>query len=164
MDKIQLIIGYGTGRCGTSSLAHLLNLQPDCDIRHEAEGLHWWPILTDYLKIRDELKERLKHNKVVGNIGYMWLQYVSRIVEEFSDVNLIHIWRKEEEVVESFWKRYQDRLNADFVKVGKDSLKEMQKEHNGLVATPIRYNSKLKEAPKKGKSIFKYAKSSLKIM
>jgi chromosome partitioning protein len=44
-------------------------------------------------------------------------------------------------------------------KICKDSLKEMQEEHNGLVATPIRYNSKLKEAPKKGKSIFKYAKS-----
>jgi len=45
-------------------------------------------------------------------------------------------------------------------KICKDSLKDMKKEHNGLLSVPIRYNSKLKEAPKKGKSIFSYAKNS----
>jgi chromosome partitioning protein len=45
-------------------------------------------------------------------------------------------------------------------KICKDTLLDIRKEFNGLASEPIRTNSKLKEAPKKGKSIFSYAKSS----
>ena len=45
-------------------------------------------------------------------------------------------------------------------KICRESLAEMQNEFGGLVSYPIRVNSKLKEAPKFGKSIFSYAKSS----
>ncbi len=45
-------------------------------------------------------------------------------------------------------------------KIGRSSLKEMEDIFPGIVALPIRMNSKLKEAPKYGKSIFKYARSS----
>lgn len=49
-----------------------------------------------------------------------------------------------------------DRRN----KICKETLSEMEKEFNGRVSSPIRVNSKLKEAPKFGKSIFSYARSS----
>lgn len=45
-------------------------------------------------------------------------------------------------------------------KICKETLAEIQAEFNSLASNPIRINSKLKEAPKKGKSIFSYAKSS----
>ena len=45
-------------------------------------------------------------------------------------------------------------------KICKATLSEMKNEFNGLVSSPIRVNSKLKEAPKYGKSIFSYARSS----
>lgn len=45
-------------------------------------------------------------------------------------------------------------------KICKETLAAMRTEYGSLVGTPVRYNSKLKEAPKHGKSIFKYAKSS----
>ncbi|MFH1063607.1 MAG: ParA family protein [Candidatus Woesearchaeota archaeon] len=45
-------------------------------------------------------------------------------------------------------------------KICKDTLKDINEQFNGLTSNPIRMNSKLKEAPKKGKSIFKYASSS----
>lgn len=45
-------------------------------------------------------------------------------------------------------------------KVCKETLKAMNKEFYGLVADPIRINSKLKEAPSAKKSILDYAKSS----
>ncbi len=45
-------------------------------------------------------------------------------------------------------------------RICRDSLQEMQQLFPGIVAEPIRMNSKLKEAPKQGKSIFKYARSS----
>jgi chromosome partitioning protein len=49
-----------------------------------------------------------------------------------------------------------DRRN----KICKQTLSEINERFNGTASTPIRMNSKLKEAPKKGKSIFKYARSS----
>ena len=45
-------------------------------------------------------------------------------------------------------------------KICKETLSIMKKEFGRLVSVPIRQNSKLKEAPKYGKSIFSYAKSS----
>ncbi len=45
-------------------------------------------------------------------------------------------------------------------KICKDTLVQIQTEYPELTSYPIRYNSKLKEAPMKGKSIFAYAKSS----
>jgi len=41
-----------------------------------------------------------------------------------------------------------------------ETLTDMQNEYTQLLSYPIRINSKLKEAPKYGKSIFSYAKSS----
>ncbi|MEM4263815.1 MAG: ParA family protein [Candidatus Woesearchaeota archaeon] len=45
-------------------------------------------------------------------------------------------------------------------KICKQTLVEIKNEFENLVSTPIRINSKVKEAPKHGKSIFSYAKSS----
>ncbi|MBW3015270.1 ParA family protein [Candidatus Woesearchaeota archaeon] len=49
-----------------------------------------------------------------------------------------------------------DRRN----RICKDMLAEMKEKFDGLVSDPIHNNSKLKEAPRKGKSIFKYARTS----
>ena len=45
-------------------------------------------------------------------------------------------------------------------KASKQTLVDMEQRFPGLVSNPIRNNSKLREAPRYGKSIFKYAKSS----
>ncbi|MBU0460702.1 MAG: ParA family protein, partial [Nanoarchaeota archaeon] len=45
-------------------------------------------------------------------------------------------------------------------KICKDTLGKIKQTYDGLSSVPIRMNSKLKEAPKYGKSIFAYAKSS----
>jgi chromosome partitioning protein len=45
-------------------------------------------------------------------------------------------------------------------KICKESLEEIRKGFNGEVVAPIRVNSKLKEAPRSGTSIFDYSKKS----
>ena len=45
-------------------------------------------------------------------------------------------------------------------KICKQTLAEIKNEFGSKTSSPIRMNSKIKEAPKHGKSIFKYAKSS----
>ncbi|MBN2567761.1 ParA family protein [Candidatus Woesearchaeota archaeon] len=49
-----------------------------------------------------------------------------------------------------------DRRN----RICRDTLADVQNDHPELTSYPIRINSKLKEAPKAGKSIFSYARSS----
>ncbi len=49
-----------------------------------------------------------------------------------------------------------DRRN----RICKDTLRDINERFETLTSLPIRMNSKLKEAPKKGKSIFRYARSS----
>ena len=51
-------------------------------------------------------------------------------------------------------------LHDKRTRICKNTLAEMEKNYNGVVSNPIRVNSKLKEAPMHGKSIFSYAKSS----
>jgi len=46
-------------------------------------------------------------------------------------------------------------------KICKETLQAIQNEHPKVTSYPIRMNSKVKEAPKYGKSIFGYAKSSI---
>lgn len=45
-------------------------------------------------------------------------------------------------------------------KICKQTLHEIQETFGSITSNPVRMNSKIKEAPKQGKSIFKYAKSS----
>lgn len=45
-------------------------------------------------------------------------------------------------------------------KICRETLAELQHQFNSLTSAPIRTNSKLREAPKYGKSIFSYARSS----
>lgn len=46
------------------------------------------------------------------------------------------------------------------VKSCKESLKEIETHYPHLISNPIHFNSKLKESPRHGKSIFNYARSS----
>ena len=109
----QFIFGYGTGRCGTQSLAHLLNLQQNSCVSHEMQGIHWWPVFSNYVGVKKRLAIReAKKYDLVGDIAYGWIQYIPQVIEDFPNAKFIHIWRDKDEVVESFWKAMQDRINA----------------------------------------------------
>jgi hypothetical protein len=96
------LIGYGVGRCGTKSLAHLLSSQGGVTAYHEAMPLHWLPS-PGYGSAIDWLKHI--NNDVVCAVGYYWLKYVPMVVRELCPVKFVHIWREKEEVVESFWNK-----------------------------------------------------------
>lgn len=106
----SIIIGIGTGRCGTKSLAHLLNIQPDSNVTHEAGHLHWFPALGNYEPVWEELIDRKE--SVVGDVGYAWIQYLGRAHEDFDNLKVVYIWRDPDEVIESFWRRNRDRVEA----------------------------------------------------
>ena len=77
--------------------------------------------------------------------------------------------KKMTEIVEEINKAYGNNAKITKViptlfdrrnKICKESMAEIMNEFAEVTSTPIRMNSKIKEAPKHGKSIFKYARSS----
>lgn len=100
------------GKCGTTSLAHLLDSQPDSCFSHEMQGTHWFEIFSDYQRVKKNLLKRAESNCFVGDVSYAWAQYTNRIIEDFPDVKFINLWRDKEETVESFWKGNQNRVEA----------------------------------------------------
>lgn len=110
----QYIFGLGTGRCGTASLANLLNSQKDSHVWHENTGLHWWPVVANYEITKERLLERGKEFKYVGNVAYYWIQYIQHVVTDFHNPKFIYLWRDKEEVIESFWARSKKRIEAQF--------------------------------------------------
>lgn len=97
----KIIIGFGTGRCGTKSLAEFLNQQPGFDITHEGVKLGWYPATTDTeIGIKEFVNRR---DKVIGDIGFYWIHYLDLILRQYRNAKAINIVRPDEEVVNSFW-------------------------------------------------------------
>ncbi len=112
----RLLIGLGTGRCGTVSLAALLNLQNDSAVMHEAgnedfEYNHKWLGYDDAkMCVRGSSKRRnlVRYlnafpgdGKFIGDVGYYYLPYVPIIAEVCSSVKFVCLWRNKREAVES---------------------------------------------------------------
>ena len=107
----QYVFGIGTGRCGTASLARLLDVQENSCFGHENMPLHWWNIMADYEAAKRKVIKMGDGKDIAGSIAYYWLPYMHKLVEDFPNVKFIYLWRDKEEVVESFWERNQNRIN-----------------------------------------------------
>lgn len=100
MNK-KIVIGFGTGRCGTKSLAKFLDNQPGFDVTHEGIPLGWIPAFADPKIEIGNLVER--DAEVVGDVGFYWVHYLWLILKEYPDAKAINLLRDDEEVIESFW-------------------------------------------------------------
>ena len=114
MNK-KIIIGYGTGRCGTKSLASFLNQQEGFNVTHEKVALGWYQAFTDTeIAVRDFVS---RDSQVIGDVGFYWINYLDLILRKYPNAKAINIFRDEEEVVESFWSyKKPDEVNQVFEK------------------------------------------------
>lgn len=115
----KIIIGFGTGRCGTNSLAYLLNNQHNSYITHEffhidKNNKHKknnlsGPILDwnfNYNKAEKVKQELINRNiDITGDISFYHINYINYYFENFENLKFIHIKREKEEVVNSFLKK-----------------------------------------------------------
>jgi hypothetical protein len=112
MEKI-LIIGCGTGRCGTTSLARFLNLQKTALFSHELEYLSprflpiWGQNKKEILNHLEQLlitgdRESLKY---VGDVAMFYLPYVNDILQKWPNTIFICLQREENKTVDSFMKK-----------------------------------------------------------
>jgi len=94
----KIVIGYGTGRCGTKSLATFLTKQ-GYNVTHEGVALGWYQALTDTeATIRDFVSQK----GVIGDVGFYWINYLDLILRKYP-AKAINILRDDDEVIESFW-------------------------------------------------------------
>ena len=72
-----MVIGLGSGRCGTVSLRDLLKYQ-GFDATHEMELMPWTP---NYM-LCDQVIQKIvgRKNDLVSDIGYYYLPYVENIL------------------------------------------------------------------------------------
>ena len=96
----MIVIGYGTGRCGTQSLASFLNQQEGFNITHEKVPKYWCPQFSEREEVPDIFAGR--EEKVIGDIGFYWIHYIPNMLKR-SDTKVINIIRNDDEVIESFW-------------------------------------------------------------
>lgn len=103
MENKRLVIGCGSGRCGTSSLSALLNSQLEACITHECGvPLPWYAIDRPY-DMSMALIKQYPH-KVVGDVAFWYLKYVANLVKDFPNVRIVCLQRNREDTVKSLMK------------------------------------------------------------
>ena len=104
----KIIIGLGTGRCGTTTLTHLFNIQDNCSCTHEHYtrdkfGLRWKEDLHILsICLVDML---LRPEPIVSDVGFYWLNYAPHVLSYHRDAKFICLKRSREDTIDSF-KRY----------------------------------------------------------
>lgn len=114
-DKIIFVLG--SGKCGTTSLTHLLNCSPDIDARHEAYPTLWEynreVFETDcsfaynriYLDSRENLIYEISNSeKVFAEVNHRSSVFLPCWKEMFPNAKYIVLWRDFDETVVSMCK------------------------------------------------------------
>ena len=110
----RVVFGLGTGRCGTTSLAHLIDLQPDAIGTHELRGprIAWQNGEEEVERVLDALAAELAAGATLaGEIGFYYLPYVARIRARFPDARFVVLQRERAATVESFLEKTADKTN-----------------------------------------------------
>jgi len=104
----KFIFGLGSGRCGTMSLAHLLNHQQKSFFTHEQRPILPWVKSMDQFKIyTHEILER--REDFVGDVSFYLLPYIRDLIKIHESVKFIIIKRDKEETVNSYIAKAQNR-------------------------------------------------------
>lgn len=123
-----LVLGIGTGRCGTKSLVRLLEYQNNTRVTHERYGpkVRWntppnlWPL---------RLWERSKDidSKIVSDVAFYWTWHIDTFLKwadkEGRKVRIIGLKRDKKETIQSYlqWKPNSDHWTTHgYTKEGPD--------------------------------------------
>lgn len=125
----MLVIGLGTGRCGSMSLSHLLNAQDGCACTHEMT-YDSYKFIVQPLDINNQIQADAYLDKinsrtlpVKADVSLWWLNFVDHIVNKYkTNVKFVCLRRDRTETVNSYLKK----MNIN----GPNGMNHMQ-EHDG---------------------------------
>lgn len=103
-DKVgRLIFGLGTGRCGSTSLSHLLAAQDNTYASHEHPPVVNWQGPSDALQFHVRRMSLLSHLfGHVCDVSHWWLPRIDAIVRVRPDARFVVLQRDRQETIASF--------------------------------------------------------------
>lgn len=104
-EKDGLFIGLGTGRCGTQSLAHLFDSQPNFTVYHEKNDIAPMPTWKfDLQLIKLKILELCcsSESRVVGDVGMYYLPYIEWLSSNVDSLKVISLKRDMDKTVASY--------------------------------------------------------------
>lgn len=106
----QLVIGLGSGRCGTQSLAHLLDKQSAAKVYHERvdHEIRWHGSEQEIQTFLDEAVAQDEF-QLIGDVAFYYLPYVEAILAYQPKVKFICLQRDCTETVVSYMQKTEDR-------------------------------------------------------
>jgi hypothetical protein len=119
MKETLFLFGLGTGRCGTVSLAKLLNSQKGASVTHEARP--WLPWETNLARIGDKAaslrrKACQQNYGIVGDVALFNLKSVERLIELFPKAKFVALMRDHEQTIDSFKRKWRPKYNRLCIK------------------------------------------------
>jgi len=118
----SMILGCGTGRCGTKSLSALIDGCDGITAKHEGRPLLPWKFNMQTLC--DKIK--LFNNGLTADVCLSWLPYCEYMLANFSNAKVICIERDTKKVIPSFKEKLQGggRFSNHFTKKGRNDFPE----------------------------------------
>ena len=116
-----VVIGCGTGRCGTTSLAKLITGCEDAVCEHERRPLLPWVFNKELFQERVRWFATSKA-AVTGDVAYYYLPYLKKLIGVFPALKIVCIERDRQAVIDSFmWKtswqnRWRDHNGTQWAK------------------------------------------------
>jgi hypothetical protein len=99
----QLVIGLGTGRCGSTSLAAMLATVPNSCCTHETPPLIFWSPEREQIDFHiRRFKMLVQHYSLVADVSHWWLNSIERIFQEFPEAKAVGLTRDTTDCALSF--------------------------------------------------------------
>lgn len=114
----RLVIGCGTGRCGTVSLVKFLDSQPGISMLHEGvigseRRVHhlvpWYEGETQLWSWLAELENRSGDADWYGDVGFYFLPYLPAIFKRYPTSRAICLQRDRKQVIRSYLEKTEGR-------------------------------------------------------
>lgn len=121
-----ILIGLGTGRCGTTSLAHLLNAVRGCHVSHEHNDIRSimsWDFKEEAAKKALEILAR--RGGVAGDVAFYYLPYARWIAQASPEARFVCMMRDREETIDSYMRKTLNRDHWSSRCLGRDAWDRM---------------------------------------
>lgn len=99
----KVIIGLGSGRCGTLSLALLLDAQIETTISHEGFIPLPWKVSSYHFEWYKKYLNNLRFFGTIGDIAFYHLNYINLYLNDFPNIKFVCFKRNKQDTINSLF-------------------------------------------------------------
>lgn len=125
----KVVLGMGSGRCGSSTLSAAFSLLPDACATHETPPHVFWEPTEEQARFHlDRLRLLTDYFPLVFDAAHWWLNLSPRVFSEFPNAKVIGLIRETEPCARSFLKHHDQ---------GSDVINHWAPPENGVWRTHL---------------------------